>query len=393
MRLADFIRANHAAIEEEWEAFAKTLQPAPGAMSNSELRDHAGEILTAIADDLDAPQSKSEQAGKSKGEGLEHRMSRVGRVHADLRIGFGFKLGQLVAEFRALRATVLRLWAEQAPESGLVDVTRFNEAIDEALSVSTSTFAGTMENYRDQFLGVLGHDLRSPLAAIKALAATLSRDEEVSDKHARLASRIVVSADRMDRMVGDLLDLTRTHLGGGIPVVRAWVDLGLICSAVVDELEGSRPDRPVKVEVKGDLQGEWDGDRLEQVVSNLLGNAIQYGEGAAPVTLTVLGEPDVVRLTVNNQGSLIPPNALPTLFDPLVRHGVPALGRSSSLGLGLYIAREVVISHGGGITVESKPGTGTTFQVTLPRRQAASHAGDNRRPDPGANASAPPKLQ
>lgn len=391
MRLSDFIRANIEAVEKEWEAFATTLQPAEGAMTRSELRDHASEILKAIADDLDQPESRAEQQGKSKGEGHAHRMGRVGKVHADLRIGFGFKLDQLVAEYRALRASVLRLWGEQQRPGELEEVTRFNEA----LTVSTSTFSSAVERYRDQFLGVLAHDLRSPLAAVKALASTLSRAEELSDKHARLASRIVASSDRMERMVGDLLDLTRTHLGGGIPISRRPMELVQLCRTVVEELRGCYPDRLVTLEAGGELHGEWDHDRLAQVVSNLVGNALQYSERPAPVAIALRDEGDAVRLAVHNQGAPIAASALRTLFDPLVRHGAPVSGRSSSLGLGLYIARELVISHGGGITVKSTEAGGTTFEVTLPRRAAAVAAAgaDDHRPDPGGGSATPPAPQ
>lgn len=392
MRLADFIRNNYGVIVKEWETFAATLTPAADAMTNAALRDHAVEILTAIVDDMDRPQGREEQAEKSKGRSDVHRMETVGRIHAGLRVEGGFKLDQLVAEYRALRGSVLRLWGKAGGEPRAYDldeVTRFNEAIDEALTEATNWYSATIEKTRDQFLAILGHDLRNPLAGILLAAAGMRRAAGPGGPHDKAALRIMNSAQRMERMVSDLLDLTRTRLGGGIPVAPTAMDLAPVLREVLGELEAAHPDRELRFQVTGDLRGDWDRDRIAQVISNIVGNAFQYGEEKTPVIVVADGKETEVVIAVKNQGPPIPPAHLATIFDAMVRHG--GEDGSSSLGLGLYIAREIVNAHHGTISVTSTAEEGgTTFTLRLPRHGAklqapleeAPRAGGEVRPGP-----------
>ena len=375
MRLADFVRDNHGVIVKEWVTFAATLTPAADAMTNAALRDHAVEILTAIVDDMNRPQGRDEQAEKSKGQSDVHRMEAVGRIHAGLRVEGGFKLDQLVAEYRALRGSVLRLWGKAGGEPRAYDldeVTRFNEAIDEALTEATNWYSATIEKTRDQFLAILGHDLRNPLAGILLSAAGMRKAAGPDDPHGKAALRILNSAQRMERMVNDLLDLTRTRLGGGIPVVPTAVDLDPVLREVLGELEAAHPERELRCEVTGDLRGDWDRDRIAQVVSNIVGNAFQYGEEKTPISVIADGKEKEVVIAVKNEGPLIPPAHLTTIFDALVRHG--GEDGSTSLGLGLYIAREIVNAHHGTISVTSTTEGGTTFTIRLPRACAGPSA-------------------
>jgi signal transduction histidine kinase len=374
MRLADFILPNREKIVAEWEAFARTLLPAGERASKSSLRDHADQILEAIVVDIKSPQTAEEQSAKSKGQGEDLGVGGAGEIHAGLRIETGFRLDQVVAEFRALRASVLRLWKEcpEAMDGDIDGVTRFNEAIDEALTDSARRYVEMLEHRRDQFLGVLGHDLRNPLNALATGASFLVDSEGLDDESARVASRMLNSATRMDRMVGDLLDLTRTSLGPGIPVVLAPMDLAPVCRQVVAELNGGHPHELLQFESKGDLHGEWDSDRLAQVLSNLVGNALQHGNKKAPVSLVARDDGDEVVLEVHNEGPPIPEAALSTVFDPLVRQSSEDDKTPGSLGLGLYIAEQVVVAHGGTIAVTSTQADGTTFAVHLPRRPTAA---------------------
>jgi signal transduction histidine kinase len=225
--LASFIDENRLRIVAEWEAFALSLTPAATGMTPSALRDHADDILTAIIDDMRSQQTAAEQAEKSKGRGTAQRLGPISKIHAALRTENGFKLGQLLAEYRALRASVLRLW-EAAGNDG-PGVTRFNESIDEALTEAVNSFAKTTEQFRDQSLGILGHDLRNPLAAIITGSTILVGTDGLDDKSVRVAARMVNSANRMNRMIDDLLDLTRTRSGDRIPVVRVPMDLEPLC--------------------------------------------------------------------------------------------------------------------------------------------------------------------
>jgi len=286
-----------------------------------------------------------------------------------LRARSGFDINQMASEYRALRASVLRLWFAAVPAVGLDDVEdlmRFNEAIDQALAESLLQFSREVERSRALLLGVLGHDLRNPLSAIVTGARLLEHRAE-SDEIATPARRILSSAQRMARMIDQLLDVTRIRQGQGIPLRRAPVDLARICALAVEELE--RPGNgPATVELLGDASGSWDGDRLMQLLSNLVGNALAHGTPGTPVVVRIDGTGAVVRLDVCNAGA-VPADVLPFVFQPM--HGASGDGermqRGSGLGLGLFISRGIVVAHGGTIDVVSSEADGTRVTITLPR--------------------------
>jgi hypothetical protein len=363
LELSEFIDKERLTIVAEWESFARTLLPAADGLNTLALRDHADEILTAIIRDMKSRQTKTEQAEKSKGRGQAHHLGEMGGIHATLRIEIGFRLGQMVAEYRALRASVLRLWEKVGGDPG--GVTRFNESIDEALTVAVESFTETTERYRDQSLGILSHDLRNPLSGIILGSTMLVRSEGHNENVNVTCQRILNSARRMDRMIGDLLDLTRTRFGKQIPVVRAPIDLVPLCRQVLAELEGQCPAR-LLFSSEGDVRGEWDGDRIAQVLSNLIRNAIQHGGASDPISLAALDAGDAVLLTVHNGGRPVPTEAIPHIFEPMVRH-VGDDQANVGLGLGLFIAFQVVAAHQGTLDVTSTAEGGTTFTARLPK--------------------------
>lgn len=363
--LAEFIDEKRAPIVEEWRVFAESLTPAATGMNATALRDHADEILSAIIHDMRSQQTAGEQAEKSKGRGTAQRLGEIGRIHAALRIENGFKLGQLVAEYRALRASVLRLWEARGTDGP--GVTRFNESIDEALTEAVDSFMRTTERYRDQSLGILGHDLRNPLSAIIMGSTLLVGKEGLDDQSVRVAARMLNSANRMNRMIADLLDLTRTRFGDRIPINRQAMDLEPLCRQVVAELEGIGRAGGLRFSPQGDLHGEWDHDRIAQVLSNLVRNAIQHGAPADPILLVARDDGDTVALTVHNGGPVISQRALTSIFEPMVRH-VSDEKTNTGFGLGLYIASQIVLSHGGTLDAVSTEDRGTTFTARLPRR-------------------------
>jgi signal transduction histidine kinase len=223
----------------------------------------------------------------------------------------------------------------------------------------------------DMFVSILAHDLRTPLGAIK-LTAELLADLPEEDR-LRPAARILSSVGRMTTMIDQLLDFARIRQGRGIPLDRRVTDLAEVCHAVVDELQDAHPQARITVQVKGGLTGEWDPDRIAQVVSNLAANAVQHGVRGAPVAVEVDGTaPGSIAVRVHNEGR-VPDALLSTLFEVFKGAAVAHGNRSSrnGLGMGLFIAREIARAHGGDITARSSDDEGTTFEVVLPRRQRA----------------------
>lgn len=220
--------------------------------------------------------------------------------------------------------------------------------------------------FREHFLGVVSHDLRNPLSAILAGANALLHAGTLDEWQGRAVARIARSAAGMERMIGDLLDFTRVRLGDGFPLEPVPTHLDTLCQEVLEELEVAWPSREVRSQLSPLPPGLWDRHRLVQVVSNLVGNALQHSPDSTPVTVTVRAEGPIAVLEVHNGGSAIPPQLQPHLFEPF-RRGPHAHGRRG-LGLGLYIAHEIVRAHGGGISVRSSEEDGTTFSVRLPLR-------------------------
>jgi signal transduction histidine kinase len=295
MRLADFIRDNHEPILREWEAFARTLRPAAEGMSKAGLRDHADEILTATLSDMESLESVAEKSAKSRGhepKATDEHPGALGQLHATLRIEAGFTLTQVVAEHRALRASILRLWAKPHPDTD--GSLRFNEAIDAALAEAVDRFTEKTNQYREM---------------------------------------------------------------------------------VIAELEGSHPHAVIRYTSKGDLRGEWDSDRLAQVLSNLVGNALQHGDANQHISVLAQGHGEDITLTIHNAGSPIPAGALTRIFEPSVRNVQHPTNNPTGLGPGLYIAKELVTAHGGALSVVSTDADGTTFTVRLPRHPPVTSPG------------------
>ena len=374
VRLADFIENNTDAILAEWVAFAESCGPAGGRMDLESLRDHAVEMLANIVIDLRTPQTGAEQAHKSKGgadSGHDDDDDTAAEVHGADRAESGFSVGEMVSEYRALRASVIRLWTKARGTltgDDLDDLTRFNEAIDQALAESITRYTHDIDRSKEMFLAILGHDLRSPLNAASMASQFMLDSSELVEPNLTLVTRILRSTRRMNRMVGDLLDFTRSRLGSGVPIVRAPMDLGKEIGSAVDEVSGAHPDTVIEIETSGDLHGNWDCARIGQVMANLLSNAVQHGSAKTPILVTVEGHRDDVVVRVHNRGPAIPEADLPEIFSPFkrLRSGEPA-SPSGNLGLGVYIVERVVTAHGGSIDVTSTDDDGTTFIVRLPR--------------------------
>ncbi|MEB0040980.1 MULTISPECIES: HAMP domain-containing sensor histidine kinase [unclassified Pseudomonas] len=373
MRLSQFIVQNVDSIVDEWEKFAKTIQPAASSLSREGLRDHAKAILLASARDMNTAQTQVEQSAKSKGEGPEKSptLDQAAASHGELRHTVGFDLVQMTSEFRHLRASVIRMWVSSLKSPELTyfhDMIRFNEAIDEALAESTAAYAEQVGRSRDIFLAILGHDLRAPLQAVSMSTELLIRKVGLDDAALSYIARIKGGTRHMGAMVKDLLEFVRSRLGASLPIQRKPMEMASACREAIEEACAGQPECDPTFEVSGDTRGNWDRGRIDQLLQNLIGNALQHGSNSHQLRLTLSADENSVTLMMQNFGEPIAEGAIGTLFDPLVRSTSEELGHpSTSLGLGLFIVKEVVTAHNGSITVTSNRADGTTFTVVLPK--------------------------
>lgn len=372
MKLSTFILSNMEKILTEWDRFAKTLEP-EGFLSKKEVRDHAQQILHAIALDIDTHQSSKQQQDKSQGLSPDIMAVSGASIHGTARQTDGFTLLQLTAEFRALRATVQRLWfalGNELTNAHSADLIRFNEAIDQALAESVVTYVAQAARAKDTFLAILGHDLRSPLATIAMSGSLLSQPGITKEYVATLAPRIRRSASVMSSMVNDLLEYARAELGGEMPMSFFDIDMADICHSAIADASAVHPNCSFIFDASEPVIGCFDQIRLQQVFTNLLNNAAQYRGDVMPVTMTLMSSNDSATISIQNSGALIPQEAIDAIFDPMVQLAITAdqtERASTSLGLGLYIAKKITVAHDGLISVESREPTGTTFTVVIPR--------------------------
>ena len=370
-RLPEFIRDNAERILSEWEKFARGL-PSGGSMDYAALRDHAAAMLESIAHDLETPKPRKEQAEEAKGKTGTGDEAAAAQGHGAARAERGFTVGEMVAEFRALRATVIGLWTAQQSQitrADLDEMTRFHEAIDQTIAESITRYTGELNRSKDRFLAILGHDLRNPLGAISMSAAFMLESGALGEPNAGTVKVIARSAKRMNQMVGDLIDFARGQFGQGIPIVRAETDVGKVVSDVVAEIAASYPKARVHVDTNGELLGNWDSTRLAQALTNLVANAVQHGSSEFPINVAAHGMPDEVVLAVQNQGPIIPHERLSQILDGTGPTDV-ARADAERLGLGLYIAGLIIKAHGGSIDATSSANAGTIFTMHLPRQQS-----------------------
>jgi PAS domain S-box-containing protein len=280
-------------------------------------------------------------------------------------------------EFRLRRGDGCYRWhlsratPERAPDQTILRWFGTNTDIHEAKIAHAELRARS--EYEQRLIGIVSHDLRNPLSSI-GLGAALLSGSLLDPATSKTVARIARSADRAARLITDLLDFAKARIGTTIPINPRPTNLREIVEHVVDELQLSAPTRIVRIGHHGVEDGRWDADRIAQVISNLVGNALQHAPPDVPITVESRIDGDDAFFAVRNDGPPIPSAELGQLFEPFKRGRNAAPGSGSSLGLGLYIAREVVIAHGGTIEVESHADTGTQFTVRMPRFVDASVA-------------------
>lgn len=305
MRLSTFIRGHMQEIIDEWMIFAKKNAPSDGEMTDLALKDHAVEMLTAIAADIETQQSNAQQQDKSHGNNDNNGGGSAASIHGELRQASNFSLLQLSSEFRALRATVLRLWVPKIQEISEpigYEMIRFNEAIDQALAESIATYTGRTDRTRELFLAVLGHDLRAPLATVASIGSILSHKEAPVAKLANLGKMVQRSAMLMGTMVTDLLGFARLQMGAGMPTTKDLINVQDVCEAAAADARAMYPNSNIVFTTSGKITGCFDGVRLQQLLTNLLINAAQYSEKNRDVLFAANAVEDNIVFNVTNFG-------------------------------------------------------------------------------------------
>jgi signal transduction histidine kinase len=372
MRIGEFIRAHPDEIEPAWEAFAKSISSFAPDLSVWSLRDHLREILTAMVDDMESPQSLEEQATKSKGKGLRGgALDRMSALHARMRLNSGFNLEQAISEYRALRSSILFLWVRSRPSNDdvvLSEVTRFNETVDQAIAEIIRRYADRSERYSDVFLGILTHEVRNMLNNIRLSGEILNGGGVLQEAQSVTTARILRGVRSIDRLMNDLSVLVRSRMRIQLPLTKTDADLGAICEQTLEEVKASHRDTDFELETIGDLRGTWDHERLGQVIFNLVVNAVIHASAKHVRIIAEDQGPDVV-LRVTNQGVPIPAEMQDSVFDPFVSTDTASSSAPTrtGLGLGLFIVKEIVNGHAGTVEVASTESEGTTFTVRLPR--------------------------
>ncbi len=346
-------------------------------------RARADQILKTARDNVDHQRS----LGESAGIGATDRRAREDTRLEGERFNADAALEGERQQRRALRAGVLGVERSAADkvltgerseaDSILVDLREANEQMvgatlrahdltEEAQLARSHAEQSERElrkvaEFRELFIGILGHDLRNPVSAISMAAGLLLRRGHLGAQDAETAARIIRSSQRMSRMITQLLDLTRARLGGGMPIAPKPTDLRDVCRNVVEEFEAA-----IELTVEGEVAGSWDQDRLEEVLSNLVGNAIEHAEPDSVVRVHAAEEQEEVVVRVSNQGDTIPPELLPFIFEPFRGAKKKQPSQTENLGLGLYIAQQIVRAHGGKLEASSADGR-TEFVIRLPR--------------------------
>jgi signal transduction histidine kinase len=370
LNLSTFILDNLEPLLQQWEDFARALQPGR-LMSIAALRDDAERMLRFVAADVETPQSRIEEYQKSIGHGpkLGDGADSAAHDHGKARAVDHFTFSEMVSEYRALRAVVTRMWLDAAgvDDQSVNQLVRFNEAIDQVLAESVVRFAAAVERESDLFSASIGHDLRNPLNAIASSSELLVQSTLLPDAEHAAAKRIARSALRMSNMLAELQDFSRSRLGGFVHLSLEQANVAEICRDVIAEIATAQPACSLQFAESGDTAMVADRKRLGQLISNLVGNAVQHGTPSGTISVSAHGDPQGVRVEVHNKGPAIDRARLDDIFEPLHRAAPETQRTRGSLGLGLYIVRRIAAAHGGSVSVASTEADGTSFVVQIPR--------------------------
>jgi signal transduction histidine kinase len=422
VRLPDFILANVEPILVEWESFARGIWPLGATADATEMRDDAEDILRATALDMQSHQTAAQQAEKSKGASRwdeSGELTRASSAHGVGRVVSGFDLAAVVAEYRSLRASVLRLWRDSDPSPDvrdLDDVTRFNESIDQSLTLAVCSYTQRVERDRkellaneqasrreaeeanqakDVFLATLSHEMRTPLNAIVGWLSIL-RQEGTGTKHLQEGLKVIERNTRAQvQLIDDLLDVARI-VSGKLRVDIQPCELAEVIIAGVNTTRTAAEAQGITFTMRLDPSASravCDSVRIQQVVWNLLSNAVKFTPKGGQVHVTLSREASSFQIQVSDTGQGISPDLLPHVFDRFRQADSSMRRKFGGLGLGLSIVKYIVEAHDGTVHVTSPgEGKGATFTVRLPihavrtgeqseEEEIAGNSGEHERAD------------
>jgi len=369
MRLSAFIKENIDTIIDEFEDFVRDIIVDEQDLTDQEIRDHMKSVVLDIANDMQESETPKEKEAKSKGLDESEKIESDAQTHGATRVEQGMSITDINAEYRLLRAKILKLWMQgndSISTQDFEDMLNFNEAIDAALSKSVIEYEKIIEDARNTFLGILGHDIRNPLGAIMGMTELLNRSNELSDKHQDLVISINQGARHALSITDNLLELTRIQMGSNLNVSLEKCDISAVCQSAVEQTQHAYPKSDIQFKTHGDLNGNFDYMRIQQIIENLLRNAIQHGDQSRSITLTANEKENAVEIILHNFGHVITPEKIENIFK---KYSLPEKGEQTrNLGLGLYIVNEIVSAHNGHIEVTSDETDGTSFTVTLPNK-------------------------
>jgi len=256
--------------------------------------------------------------------------------------------------------------ARKVAEDLLREKTAAESALRQAQAELKSAYeeAQLRASFAEQMVAIVSHDLKNPLTAIKMASGILAREERTT-RESKMLGHISQSVNRAERMIADLLDLALARVGQGITLSPSTVDLHAFVGASVDELRMTFPEATLVHQTVGTGNACLDADRVQQIIGNLVANSVAYGDLQHSITITSRVEQDHAVVSVKNQGPVIPDSLMDVLFEPMIR-GAKTGTDSRSVGLGLFIVREIVRAHNGVVSVNSTPESGTTFTATFP---------------------------
>lgn len=372
MEFIKFIKKHEKEITDEWVKFAEDNIESIQNLNQKEVRDHIKQMLQTIVRDMETSQTGAQQEKKSKGNKVNRVAdSSAATLHGEQRADVGFDILELSSEFRALRASILRLWEANNKSANLEadfqDMIRFNETIDELWMISLKRFQQQVDESRIWFMGILGHDLRNPLAAISGVQSILKLSKNLSEKEKSFIGRADSSVKRMTELINNLLELTNLRLGSGMTINKAPVDISKQSEKIVQELQLAYSEAKLVFESPGQVEGLWDVMRLDQLMTNLITNALRHGKAGGPVTVSISAKGDDAYFKVHNEGPPITKNIKEMISKGVFTKTKGDSEIKDSYGLGLYIIKQIVDGHKGEIKVKSTEKSGTTFIIKLPR--------------------------